>query len=197
MTPTARADALAAQTEADPRFRWTRWTVDSSDELARLVERFEPLDKRAGHDAADWLKSKARADIFTVTELLVSDNRVEGFISCRVSEATLTWSGIESLGASREEARKRVPAYLLCWCAKHRECEIDGDELVLNAIRLAREVKRYGCVVLALDPHDDECAEKVWIEKHGFREGAVPRESGSDYSQHTGERRLWTPLDTA
>lgn len=172
--------------EADPRCTWTLWNPDSSDDVAELVASFEPLDTPAGHNATAWLKGNARADIFTVTHLLLSDSRLEGFITCRVSEATLTWSGVESLGVSREEGSKRVPAYLLCWCAKHCESVIDGDELVFNAIRLGREVSQYGCVVLALDPHDDECANKVWLKKHAFRKGAVP--------EQPGKSRLWTPL---
>lgn len=171
---------------ADPRCAWVEWNSSSSDEVVSAVEGFEPLDTAAGHKATDWLQRKARADIFTVTHLLVSSSRLEGFITCRVSEATLTWSGIESLGVSKEEGRKRVPAYLLCWCAKHQETDIDGIELVLNAIRLGREVRKYGCAVLALDPHDDECAEKVWLNKHGFRKAATPEDPG--------QVRLWTPL---
>jgi hypothetical protein len=180
--------------EADPRCAWIPWNLNSSDAIARKVEQFVPLDTPAGHEAAAWLQGRARADHFTVTELLASDERVEGFITCRVSEATLTWSGVESLGVSREEGRKRVPAYLLCWCAKHEESLVDGEELVLNALRLAREVSRYGCAVLALDPHDDECAEKVWKRKHGFRDGAIPASEDVPGPEHAGHRRLWTPL---
>lgn len=176
----------AAEIEADPLCSWTLWTPESPDDIAQLVAEFEPLDTPAGHHATAWLKESARSDIFTVTHLLASAERLEGFITCRVSEATLTWSGIESLGVSREEARKQVPAYLLCWCAKHTESKIDGDELVFNAIRLGKEVSEYGCVVLALDPHDEDCADKVWLKKHGFRKGAVP--------EHPEKSRLWTPL---
>lgn len=178
--------AISTEIKADPRCAWTPWSPSSSEEVAQLVAEFEPLDAPAGHNATAWLKGNARTDIFTVTHLLLSEARLEGFITCRVSEATLTWSGVESLGVSREEARKQVPAYLLCWCAKHRDTEIDGDELVFNAIRLGREVSQYGCVVLALDPHDDECADKVWLKKHAFRKGAVP--------EQPGKSRLWTPL---
>lgn len=179
---------------ADPRYRWVEWEADTDEEIARLVADFVPLDTPAGHRATEWLKDKAKADLFTVTELLVSTERVEGFITCRVSEATLTWSGVESLGVSREEGRKRVPAYLLCWCAKHLEATVDGEELVLNALRLAREVRRYGCAVLALDPHDDECAERVWRRKHGFRDGASPAPEHVPGPENAGPRRLWTPL---
>ena len=186
MAPPPSRQAASTEVAADPRCNWVPWTSNSSDEIARHVADFVPLDAPAGHKATDWLKTKARNDIFTVTHLLASEARLEGFITCRVSEATLTWSGVESLGVSQEEGKKQVPAYLLCWCAKHRDTEIDGNELVLNAIRLGREVSHYGCVVLALDPHDDECAEKVWLSKHGFRKGAVP--------EHPGRQRLWTPL---
>lgn len=188
------SDTAPAPATANPICTWVEWKSDSPDRLVQLVEDFEPLDTPAGHKACQWLKGPAREDLFTVTHLLISDDRLEGFITCRVSEATLTWSGIESLGVSRQESRKQVPAYLLCWCAKHREARIDGEELVLNAIRLGREVKRYGCVVLALDPHDDECAEKVWQRKHGFREGAAPDPKSTVDNEEGGSRRLWTPL---
>jgi hypothetical protein len=194
MATPGQAQAVHPSVEADPRCTWVTWTLDSTDEIAHKVEQFAPLDTVAGHKAARWLRERARGDHFTVTELLVSDERLEGFITCRVSEATLTWSGVESLGVSREEGRKRVPAYLLCWCAKHNESLIDGDELVLNALRMAREVSRYGCAVLALDPHDDECAEKVWRRKHGFRDGAVPAPEDVPGPENAGHRRLWTPL---
>ncbi|HEX3172678.1 MAG TPA: hypothetical protein VHQ43_00485 [Solirubrobacterales bacterium] len=175
--------------EADPRYTWVEWDESSPPKLAELVSKFKPLDKDAGHAAACWLKTEAQSDLFTVTHLLTSEARLEGFITCRVSEATLTWSGVESLGVSREESRKTVPAYLLCWCAKHRETSMDGEELILNAIRLGKEVRRYGCAVLALDPHDDVTAEKVWQRKYGFRLGAKP----TDSDRHP---RLWTPLST-
>ncbi len=189
-----QAQVISPVIEADPRCIWLPWSPNSPDSVVEKVEKFVPLDTVAGRTATDWLQKKARHDHFTVTELLVSDDRLEGFISCRVSEATLTWSGVESLGVSREEGRKRVPAYLLCWCAKHQESVIDGDELVLNALRMAREVSRYGCAVLALDPHDDECAEKVWRGKHGFRDGAVPSPDEVPGPEHAGHRRLWIPL---
>jgi hypothetical protein len=175
--------------EADPRYTWVEWDEASPEELSGLVSAFQPLDMDAGHAAARWLKEEAQSDLFTVTHLLTSEQRLEGFITCRVSEATLTWSGVESLGVSRQESRKTVPAYLLCWCAKHRQTAMDGEELILNAIRLGKEVRRYGCAVLALDPHDDLTAEKVWQRKYGFRLGAKP--AGSD--KHP---RLWTPLST-
>jgi hypothetical protein len=190
----ATPDTSSAPAIADPSCEWIEWELDSRDDIARMVEEFEPLDRPAGQNAARWLKDKARSDLFTVTHLLVSTERVEGFITCRVSEATLTWSGVESLGVSREEGRKRVPAYLLCWCAKHRESPVDGEELVLNAVRLGREVQRYGCAVLALDPHDDEYAEKVWRQKHNFREGAVPENFMTAGPEPASQRRLWTPL---
>jgi hypothetical protein len=180
---------------ADPRFRWEPLDAESPNRVIELVNQFQPLDTPAGDAATAWLRGAAQLDLFTLTELLVSDERLEGFITCRVSEATLTWSGVESLGVSREEGRKRVPAYLLCWCAKHQDSLVDGDELVLNALRLAREVSRFGCAVLALDPHDDECAEKVWRKKHGFRDGAVPDPMDVPGPEHAGKRRLWTPLE--
>jgi hypothetical protein len=190
----AAPDTSTTAVSANPNCTWVEWQAESPDEVAHLVEAFEPLDTPAGHKATSWLKSKARKDLFTVTHLLISDKRVEGFITCRVSEATLTWSGIEALGVSREQGRKQVPAYLLCWCAKHRNAQIRGEELILNAIRLGREVQRYGCVVLALDPHDDECAEKVWRQKHGFREGAAPDAGATAGPVAESYRRLWTPL---
>lgn len=181
--------AVAASVSADSRCTWKPWDDDAGHEVAALVEKFDPMDHDAGHAAAEWLKNEAQGDIFTVTHVLVSEIRVEGFITCRVSEATLTWGGLRSLGGRQEPKRKQVPAYLLCWCAKHHDAQISGEELVLNAIRLGREVSEYGCVVLALDPHDDVCASKVWGDKYGFRPGGVPGKPEAV--------RLWTPLSAA
>jgi hypothetical protein len=119
------AATIPTPAEADPRYRWVEWNPESDPAIAALVADFAPLDKTAGHLATEWLQQKARDDLFTLTELLVSEERVEGFITCRVSEATLTWNGVESLGVSREEGRKRVPAYLLCWCAKHVDSAVE------------------------------------------------------------------------
>jgi hypothetical protein len=174
------------QAAADPRCEWVSWDAHTPAGIARVVMEFEPLNTPAGRAAEAWLKEEARADVFTVTYLLVGPRRLEGFITCRVSEAILTWKGIESLGGT-SDSRKMVPAYLLCWCAKHRNAEIEGEELVLNAIRLGRELRDYGCSILALDPFDDESSERVWQRKHGFRLGAVPEGD-------SGTPRLWLPL---
>jgi hypothetical protein len=188
-TPEAQPVSLAQTATADPRCQWVKWDLSSPDEIAERVSAFEPVDKDAGHAATRWLHEEARSDVFTVTYLLVSPERVEGFITCRVSEATLTWSGIEQLGGNIK-TRKTVPAYLLCWCAKHREASVDGEELLLNAVRLGRELRRYGCAVLALDPHDHESSEKVWQHKHGFR-------LGENSAEPDKPARLWLPLEAA
>jgi hypothetical protein len=189
MAPRTQPVAVASTATADPRCQWVKWNPSSPDEITEQVLAFEPVDKDAGHAATRWLHDQARGDVFTVTYLLVSPQRVEGFITCRVSEATLTWSGIERLGGTTK-TRKTVPAYLLCWCAKHRESVIDGEELLLNAVRLGRELREYGCAVLALDPHDSESSEKVWQRKHGFRLGDNPAEPDK-------LARLWLPLEAA
>jgi hypothetical protein len=166
---------------------WVEWTAATADEVNGRVYEFEALDTDAGLAATEWLQRDAFGDSFTKTRLLLSEQRLEGFITCRVSEATLTWSGARVLNVPRRRFRKRVPAYLLCWCAKNREAEIDGEELILNAIRLAREVQqRHGCSVLVVDPRDEVSAEKVWKQKYGFREGANPEEGKPP--------RLWLPL---
>ncbi len=187
-TPDAKSP-VASPVDADPRCTWKTWDDEADHEVVELVETFDPTGHAAGRAASEWLKNEAQGDIFTVTHVLVSEVRVEGFITCRVSEATLTWGGLRSLGGRQQAKRKQVPAYLLCWCAKHRNAQISGEELVLNAIRLGREVSAYGCVVLALDPHDDVCAGKVWREKYGFRQGSVPGKPET--------ARLWTPLSAA
>jgi hypothetical protein len=187
MAGAAKADEIAdTWARADPRAEWVEWTEDSPARTVELVQQFEPLDTGAGHAATRWLREEARSDVFTVTYLLASPERLEGFITCRVSEATLTWGGVRRLGGER---RQVVPAYLLCWCAKHCEAEVDGEELLLNAVRLGRELRPFGCVILALDPHDRDSSEKVWQAKHGFRPGVSSKDPEK-------QPRLWLPLAT-
>lgn len=165
MARLARSILLDTPLETDPRGRWRNWgrDADGDDELAEKVEAFESLNYPAGAKAARWLREDAYDnDGLTKTRLLVSDERVEGFIATCFGTVELTEGGMKRLTVRRDLRRRQAPAFLVCWVARHRNSEIPGTQLMLTAVSLARHAKRNsGLVALALDPHDDEVL-KMW-----------------------------------
>lgn len=165
MARLARSALLDSSLETDPRGKWFRWDRDHADDvnLAQKIEEFRSLEKPAGAEAARWLREDAlENDGLTKTRVLVSDERAEGFIATCFGSVDLTRGGEKRLGVSRRLQRRQVPAFLVCWVAKHRESEIPGTQLMLTAVALAREAKRIsGLAALALDPHDEEVAQ-MW-----------------------------------
>ena len=165
MAGPVRSALLDIPLDTDLRGTWIRWDRDSRDYsgLERKVAEFESLDKPAGIEAARWLREDAfENDGLTKTRVLVSDERVEGFIATCFGSVDLTEGGMRRLSVPRRLRRRRVPAFIVCWIARHRESDIPGTQLMLTAVALARDAKRNsGLAALALDPHDEEVAE-MW-----------------------------------
>src|SRR5262245_9868395 len=97
--------AIEEPTSTHPGSRWMPWNATTTTaEIEEMVQAFEPVaPELGGAEAAAYLKGEAFRSPFTVTRLLMSDERVEGFITCRVSEARLTWSGVRALVGKDED----------------------------------------------------------------------------------------------
>lgn len=160
-----RSILLDTPLETDLRGTWRNWDrgADCDEELASKVESFESLDHPAGVAAARWLREDAYDnDGLSKTRLLVTEERIEGFIATSFGIVELTDSGRRGLPVRRNLRRREAPAFLVCWVARHRDSEIPGTQLMLTAIALAREAKRNsGLVAFAVDPHDEEVSE-MW-----------------------------------
>jgi hypothetical protein len=159
---------------------WTRAEARRNPRLAQVVQEFEPLDFDAGRRAAEFLKEEALTnDGSTKTYVLVSNDRVEGFIAMCTCEVELIPKHSKEVGVPH---RRRLPGVLLTWVAKHRDATCDGKALVEVAYGLASEVaEKVGAVAFALDPMDEDIA-KVWREKYSFR-------------NTRDDRRLWTSIE--
>ncbi|MGE5282943.1 MAG: hypothetical protein ACM3N0_11620 [Chloroflexota bacterium] len=176
-----RSVLLDTPLQTDPRGRWVRWdhTTKEDSELALKVEDFEPLEYPAGIEAARWLKEDAlENDGMSKTRLLMTDERVEGFISMCFGTVELTGGGKKRLPVTRRLQRTQAPAFIVCWVARHRDSPIPGMQLMLTAVGLAREAKHLGgLVALALDPHDDEVA-MMWQNQPWYFRKCREREDG-------------------
>jgi hypothetical protein len=165
MASIARSVLLDKPLETDPRGRWTLLDRERRDdeELVGKIETFQSLPNPAGIEAARWLREDAfDNDGLTKTRALVTDHRVEGFIATCFGSVDLTGGGRRRLSVPRRLKRQQVPAFILCWVARHEESEIPGIQLMLTALGLAREAKRNsGLVAFALDPHD-EAVSIMW-----------------------------------
>lgn len=161
----SRSIFLDTPLETDSRGIWRNWDhdADGDDELAEQVASFESLDHPAGVAAAEWLREDAYDnDGLTKTRLLVTDDRVEGFIATSFGTVELTEGGMKQLPVPRKLRRRQAPALLLCWIARHRESQIPGAQLMLTAVALARQARRNsGLVALTLDPYDEGVSE-MW-----------------------------------
>lgn len=185
-----RSILLDTPLKTDPRGRWVRWdrSTKGDEELAQKVDEFEAVDVPAGVVAARWLREDALDnDGMTKTWLLVTDERVEGFIATCYGSVELTGGGRKRLPVPGRLHRSQAPAFLVCWVAKHRESPISGRQLMLTAVGLAREAKRNsGLVALAIDPHDDEVAA-MWRGKPWHFQKCRDRKDGS-------QPRLYIPI---
>lgn len=169
----ARSILLDNVLETDPRGEWLRFDRDRAGDPAFLqkIEDFCSLDEPAGVEASRWLREDAlENDGLTKTRVLVSDDRVEGFIATCFGSVDLTRGGEKRLGVPRRLQRRQVPAFIVCWVARHQASNIPGTQLMLTAVALAREAKRIsGLAALALDPHDEEVAKMWQSEPWHFR----------------------------
>lgn len=78
----------------------------------------------------------------------------------------------------------RVPAALVAWIAKDIQVGVNGKELLLHAVAIARRVAALqATTVLVVDPFDLETA-MMWQRRFGFQPSAEVA---------TG-KRLWLPL---
>jgi hypothetical protein len=168
-----RSALLDSKLETDTRGTWVRLDHSTRDdeELLDKVNAFESLPNAAGVEAARWLREDAfDNDGLTKTRALVTDERVEGYIATCFGTVTLTDGGFRRLSQPKRLRRKTVPAFLLCWVARHVASDVEGMQLMLTALGLAREAKRIsGLVAFALDPHDEEVSMMWQGERWHFR----------------------------
>jgi hypothetical protein len=156
-----------------------------------MIEAFQSIDKPAGDAATRWLKEDARHNHpSTVTYVLVSDHRVEGYFALASSSVTLTQRHRRQLAPGQQdyELAPTQGASLIAWLAKHVDAEVAGERILHYAIFIALKVARMqGTPVLVVDPYDEESAE-LWMDRYGFRRSQTP--GGADV-------RLWAPLYSA
>lgn len=185
-----RSVLLDSSLQTDARGTWTRWDRDrkDDDDLVEKIAEFRSLDNPAGVAATRWLREDAYDnDGLTKTRVLVSEERVEGYIATCFGTVELTGGGIRRMTVPRHLRRRQVPAFLVCWVAKNRESEIPGTQLMLTAVSLARDAKRNsGLVALAVDPHDDEVSE-MWRSAPWHFQTCRQREDGKP-------TRLYIPI---
>jgi len=102
-----RSALLDSKLETDTRGTWVRLDHSTTDdgELLEKVSAFESLSNPAGKEAARWLREDALDnDGLTKTRLLVTDERVEGYIATCYGTVTLTGS---DASRSRDDSAAR------------------------------------------------------------------------------------------
>jgi hypothetical protein len=123
----------------------------------------------------------------TLTYILLSESRIEGYFAIASSSVTLRQSHRKQLGPGQRDfvLSPTQGASLIAWLAKHKEAEIPGRHLVLYALSIALRVARLqGTPVAVVDPYDADVAA-MWAERYDFRRSQT--KGGNDV-------RLWTPL---
>jgi hypothetical protein len=172
---------------------WYQWTPANAasvayEDVAEAVARFESLDTDAGHEATRWLREDAlRNHPSTVTYVLLSQSRIEGYIALASGSVTLTQRHRRELGPGERdyELSPTQGASLIAWLARHREADVSGRHIVLYALSIALKVARLqGTPVVVIDPFDDASAN-FWAEHYKFRRSRT--HGGNDV-------RLWIPL---
>jgi hypothetical protein len=165
MPGAARSVLLDQKLETDSRGTWVRLdhSTDGDEDLAEKVQAFQSLPNLAGMEAARWLRENARDnDGMSKTRVLVTEDRVEGFISTAFDTVELTNGAMRRLTVPKRLHRRRVPGFVVCWVARHADSDIPGVQLMLTAVGLARMAKQNsGLVAFAVDPHDEETS-KMW-----------------------------------
>jgi hypothetical protein len=178
---------------ARPETNWFQWTPANAEsaayeDVARAVSEFESLDTDAGRAATGWLREGALpSHPSTVTYVLLSRARLEGYFSIASGSVTLTQSHRKGIAPGQQDypLAPTQGASLIAWLARHRDSETPGREIVLYALSIALKVARLqGTPVAVLDPFDDETAD-FWVERYEFRRSRT--RAGNDV-------RLWVPL---
>lgn len=157
-------------------------------ELTEKMETFRSLPNSAGTEATRWLREDAfDNDGMSKTRVLLTDDRAEGFISTCFGTVDLTNGGVRRLTVPRHLRRRTVPAFLVCWVARHVDSDISGVQLMLTAVALARQAKQNsGLMAFAVDPHDEEAAA-MWRADPWYFQQCRAREDGRP-------TRLFIPL---
>lgn len=181
---------------SEPETAWYQWKPTNAEsvayeDVADAVRRFESLDTAAGRASTAWLLNESLINHpSTVTYVLVSAERVEGYFAAASSSVTLTQSHRRQLTPGERDylLAPTQGAALIAWLARHREAEVRGEEIFLYALSIALKVAgMQGTPVVVVDPYDDASAD-IWAERYGFRRSRTP--GGSDV-------RLWLPLHPA
>jgi hypothetical protein len=161
---------------------WTLWTPAIATsfahaDIAQAVADFEPVDKPAGHAAAAWLRDCSLEEHpVTQTWLRHEDRRLLGFFAACTSEIKLLKRLTDRLPGSG-----RRPATEIKWICKHQETDLDGRELFLRAVAVAKQTwgnKEDAAVVV--NPYD--AATSMFLQRKYV------------LWETPGEDRLWAPL---
>jgi hypothetical protein len=176
-----------------PEANWFQWTPANAEsvayeDVAKAVGEFESLDTNAGQEATRWLREQALPNHpSTVTYVLLSRTRLEGYFAIASGSVTLTQRDRRELTPGQQDylLHPTQGASLIAWLARHRDAETPGQTIVLYALSIALKVARLqGTPVAVLDPFDDDSAD-FWAERYGFRRSRT--QAGNDV-------RLWVPL---
>ncbi len=150
---------------------WIRWWPGREKEqafadVARAVEEFQPVPRKAGKAAAQWLKTEAIRDYpATVTWLNYESGRIEGFFAIRSGNFLLKES---SNWRPRKRENLLKPASHIIWMCRHADSKIRGDRLISRAAGVASEVTRLqGNIALVINPYDGDTA-RMLAEKYAF-----------------------------
>lgn len=158
---------MQSQEEADRG--WYRWSPGKDKDIAyrdiaKAVADFEPVDRKAGHAAANWLQTKAIKDYpATATWLHYEEGRIEGFFAIRSGSFRISNGPVQ-----RIQGGVLKPASDLTWLCKHAEAKIEGQSLIRRAASIAIKVSLHqGNIALVIDPFDLETSELL-RQKHSF-----------------------------
>jgi hypothetical protein len=149
---------------------WFRWRPGREKQLgfedvARAVEEFEPVPRKAGYAAAAWLREEALRDFpATATWLNYENARLEGFFAIQSGSFHLKEKATHRLPGRGI----RKPASQIIWMCKHAEAEIRGDRLISRAVGIASEVATMqGNIALVINPYDGPTG-KMLHDKYAF-----------------------------
>lgn len=194
---------------------WVLWTPElasSEPEIFQAIDQFESRDCDAGKAATSWLKESALDNHpSTVTQLLVLDGRIEAFFALCSGQVRLSQRQRKRLlrrgtglypGKRLHELLPTQPVALIAWLAKHKESDIPGEEILLQASAAALEVIEVigqGQIAIALDPFDRETSD-FWKREFDFKSSQLPKKEGEDEEDEEDEEtdevlaRLWRTL---